>query len=296
MQIGIDLGATKIEYVVLSKNGKEILRSRVKTPSNYKSTIKEIKKIIFFIDKKIKRKLPVGICHPGSIDKNTGLVRNSTNASWLNKKKLNIDLKKILKRNVFCENDANCFTLSESIDGAAKHYKIVFGIILGSGTGGGVVINKKILTGSNHLAGEWGHISLPIFSLIADKKYVKKDMDKMQIQKFISGKGLEKLYRKKMTAHMIFNKKNKNHYDKKFIKNFKLRLARSLTNIIYTLDPDAIVFGGGLSNEITFLNEIKKLLVKNLKIKQLNTVFLKPEFGDASGVRGAALLGRKSIY
>ena len=296
MQIGIDLGATKIEYVVLSKNGKEIIRSRVKTPNNYRKAIKEIKNIVLSIDKIFKKKLNVGICHPGSIDKNTGLVKNSTNATWLNKKKLNLDLKKILKRNVFCENDANCFTLSESIDGSAKHYKVVFGIILGSGTGGGIVINKKILTGSNHLAGEWGHMAIPIFGNLEDKKFIQKNIKKMEIETFVSGKGLEKLNKKKLSAHMIFNKENKNKFDRKFIKNFKLRLARSLVNLIYTLDPDAIVFGGGLSNEITFLNELKSLLIKNLKVKNLNTVFLKPDFGDASGVRGAAMLGRKSIY
>ena len=296
MQIGIDLGATKIEYVVLNKKGEETLRSRVKTPNSYKSTLVKIKNIVQNLDKKFKKKFVVGICHPGCLDKNTGRVKNSTNASWLNNKKLNTDLKKILKRNVFCENDANCFTLSEAIDGAAKHYKVVFGIILGSGTGGGLVINKKILSGSNNLTGEWGHLSLPIFGIFSDKKYVKKNMHEMQIQKFISGKGLEKLYGKKISAHKIFNKKNKNFRDKKFIKEFKLRLARSLTTLIYTIDPDAIVFGGGLSNELNFLNEIKLLLIKSLKIKDLNTIFLKPQFGDASGVRGAAMLGRKLIY
>ena len=296
MQIGIDLGATKIEYVVLKKNGEEILRNRIKTPNSYKSTLKEIKNIVKKIDKQFKKKLIVGVCHPGSIDKDTQRVKNSTNANWLNQRKLNFDLKKILRRNVFCENDANCFTLSEATDGVAKHYKVVFGIILGSGTGGGIVINKKILSGSNNLAGEWGHLSLPLFGLISDKKYVRKYIHDMQIQKFISGKGLEKLYRNKTTAKNIFNKKNKSTMDKKFIKEFKLRLARSLTTLIYTLDPDALVFGGGLSNEISFLNEIKLLLIKNLKIKHLNTIFLKPQFGDASGVRGAAMLGRKSIY
>ena len=296
MQIGIDLGATKIEYVVLNQKGEETLRSRVKTPNSYRSTLIKIKNIVQNIDKQFKKRFLVGICHPGSIDKDTGRIKNSTNASWLNNKKLNLDLKKTLKRNVFCENDANCFTLSEATDGVARHYKVVFGIILGSGTGGGIVINKKILSGSNNLAGEWGHLSLPIFGLISDKKYVKKHMKDMQIQKFVSGKGLEKIYGKKITAQNIFNKKNKNLKDKRFIKEFKLRLARSLTTLIYTLDPDAIVFGGGLSNEINFLNEIKNLLIKNLKIKHLNTIFLKPQFGDASGVRGAAILGRKSIY
>tara|TARA_Y100000590_G_C15665474_1_gene994282 strand:- start:78 stop:968 length:891 start_codon:yes stop_codon:yes gene_type:complete len=296
MQIGIDLGATKIEYIVLNNKGKELIRDRVKTPKNYKKTLKEIAKIIKFIDKKYKKKLQVGLCHPGAIDKNTGLVKNSSNATWLNKKKLNLDLKKILKRVVFCENDANCFTLSEATDGSAKHYKVVFGIILGSGAGGGLVIDKKILTGTNHLAGEWGHMALPIFGTINDKNFIKKNISNMSIETFISGKGLEKLYKKKLSAHQIFNKKEKNLSDKKFLKNFKIRLARSLTNIIYTIDPDAIVFGGGLSNEITFLDELKKIVAKFLKANQLNTVFLKPEYGDASGVRGAAILGRKIVY
>ena len=295
MQIGIDLGATKIEYVVLNKNGKELVRGRGKTPVNYKKTLFEIKKIVRFVDIKFKKKLNIGLCHPGSIDKNSGLVRNSSNALWLNNQKLKLDLKKILRRSVYCENDANCFTLSEAIDGIAKNYKTVFGIILGSGTGGGIVINKKIIAGSNNFAGEWGHMSLPIFGSLNDIKFINKDMKKMCVETFVSGKGLEKLYKKKLTAHQIFNKK-KNLKDKKFIKNFKIRLARSLTNIIYTIDPDAIVFGGGLSNEIDFLNELKSMVIKLLKVKQLNTVFLKPAFGDASGVRGASILGRKIVY
>ena len=172
MQIGVDLGATKIEYVVLGKNGIELIRDRVKTPNTYKKTLKEIKRIIKFIDKKYKKKVQIGFCHPGSIDKSTGFVRNSSNANWLNKKKLNLDLKKILRRSVFCENDANCFTLSEAIDGSAKHYKVVFGIILGSGAGGGIVINKKILTGTNHFAGEWGHMAMPIFGSINDNEFI----------------------------------------------------------------------------------------------------------------------------
>jgi len=139
-------------------------------------------------------------------------------------------------------------------------------------------------------------MAIPLFGNEEEKKYFTKDITKMQIQAFISGRGLERLYGKKLSASMIFNKKNKNKFDKKFIKNFKLRLSRSLVNLIYTLDPDAIVFGGGLSNEINFLDEVKKLLMKNLKVKHLNTVFLKPQFGDASGVRGAAILGRTSIY
>ncbi len=296
MQIGIDLGATKIEYVVLSSNRKEILRKRVNTPNNYKSLLKEIKNIVFLLDKKMKKKLPVGICHPGSIDIITGRVRNSTNAIWLNKKKIKTDLTKILHRKVFCENDANCFTLSEAIDGSGKKYKNVFGIILGSGAGGGIVLNKRIITGVNHFAGEWGHNSLPIFGYPADKKFISNDISKMRIEKFVSGKGIEKLYREKLAAHEIFKKQKKNTYTKEFIKKFKYRLAKSLIPIIYILDPDVIIFGGGLSNEINFLDEVKNIIKKNIKINNLKTKFLKPKYGDSSGVRGAAMLGKKSIY
>ena len=289
MKIGIDIGATKIESVILKKNGDEIERSRVPCPKSYKKIIKDITKIVFTLDRKYKKKFQVGVCHPGSIDYKTGLLKNSVNAKQLNNKKLNIDLSKALKRNIKCENDANCFALSEAIDGAAKNYKVVFGIIIGSGTGGGIVINKKILKGANYISGEWGHLPLPIFGSLNDKKYIKNKISHMQIQKFTSGKGLEKLYHKRITAREIFNKSDK--FTKSiFIKHFKIRLARALVNLIYTIDPDVFVFGGGLSNEISSFNELKKMVTKNIELKNINTKFLKAKYGDASGVRGAARL------
>tara|TARA_B100001248_G_C27374146_1_gene453259 strand:- start:647 stop:1513 length:867 start_codon:yes stop_codon:yes gene_type:complete len=286
MKIGIDIGATKIESVILKKNGDEIERSRIPCPKSYKNIIKDICKIVFGLDRKYKRKFEVGVCHPGSIDYKTGLVKNSVNAKYLNRKKINIDLTKALKRKIICENDANCFALSEAMDGAAKNYNVVFGIIIGSGTGGGVVINKKIIRGANYVSGEWGHLPLPIFGNLNDKKYVKNKISQMQIQKFTSGKGLENLYHKKITAREIFNKSNKSV----FIKQFKIRLARALVNVIYTLDPDVFVFGGGLSNEISSFTEIKKMVAKNMELKNINTKFIKAKYGDASGVRGAARL------
>ena len=294
MRVGVDIGATKIEFVVLDKKNKVIFKKRISTPKSYKKVISDIKLNIRSLDKKFKKKLKVGVCHPGSIDANTGLLKNSTNATWLNNKRLNKDLIKSLKRKVPCENDANCFTYSEALNGSARNFKIVFGIILGSGTGGGIVINKKIIKGSNNLTGEWGHMPLPIFGNLNDKNLVKKNIKNMKIEKFISGKGIEKLINNKLTAKQIFNKKNKN--TKKLISDFQIRLSRSLVNIIYILDPDAIVFGGGLSNEIKFLNKIKNLLMKFLKVKRLNTKFLKPKYGDASGVRGAANLSDRVYY
>ncbi len=289
MHVGIDIGATKIESVILKKNGKEIERTRIPCAQNYNKIIKDIKDIVLVLDKKYKRKHKVGVCHPGSIDYTTGLIKNSINAKQLNNKKLDFDLSKSLKRNVKCENDANCFALSESIDGAAKKYNIVFGIIIGSGTGGGIVINKKIIKGANYLSGEWGHLPLPVFGKLNDKKFIKNKISQMQIQNFISGKGLEKLYNKRITAREIFDRSDK--FTKSiFVKHFKIRLARSIVNLIYTLDPDAFVFGGGLSNEISSLNEIKSMVIKNMEIKKINTKFLKAKYGDASGVRGAARL------
>ena len=131
MQIGIDLGATKIEYVILDDNGEEILREREISPTDYQGTIESIFKIVEKLDKKFSKKFDTGICHPGSISNDTGFLKNAVNSPWMNNKPFQSDISKKLNRNVICENDANCFALSEAIDGSAKHYDIVFGIILG---------------------------------------------------------------------------------------------------------------------------------------------------------------------
>ena len=144
MQIGIDLGATKIESVLLDENGEESFRERINCPKNYIQNINAIKQIVLKLDGKLNNKINVGVCHPGIHSTHTGLVKNAPNCYWIEKKPLQKDLRESLKREVYCENDANCFTLSEAIDGSCKNYKIVFGVILGSGCGGGLVINKKI--------------------------------------------------------------------------------------------------------------------------------------------------------
>ena len=141
MQIGIDLGASKIESVVLSDDGKEHLRERENTPQSYNETINLIKKIVIEIERKFNKELNVGLCHPGSIIPSTGKHKNANNTLWLNNRTLQKDISKELNKNVYCENDANCLALSEATDGSAKNYKTVFGIILGSGCGGGLVVN-----------------------------------------------------------------------------------------------------------------------------------------------------------
>ena len=175
----------------------------------------------------------------------------------------------------------------------------MFGIILGSGCGGGLVINKKIISGSNGLGGEWSLNQMPDLDVPNLKSEKKLDFSN-RIEGYLSGKSIEKNFKiefkKDLTAKEIFSKYRKNDNDaKKFINNYKNKLARSLIIIITTIDPDAIVFGGGISNEIDFLDEIKSLTSKLINEPNIKTVFLKPLYGDASGVRGAALLGRDNF-
>ena len=293
MQIGIDLGATKIESVLLKENGLELHRDRIHSPKNYQKTISDITNIVNNIEKKFKKNLNVGICHPGSTNLETGFIQNAFNSPWLNNQTFSKDISKSLNRNVYCENDANCFALSEAFDGSAKNFKTVFGIILGSGCGGGLVIDKKIIIGPNSFTGEWGHIP------------IGKPDSKTNIEEYISGKGLERKFtarfNKNLSAHEIFKNAKDNSQDEiEIIDEFKKKLARSLSLIINVIDPDAIVFGGGVSNEIESLDEIKKTTEKylsnfnNIKNVNLKTIFLKPKFGDASGVRGAAILSKQN--
>jgi Transcriptional regulator/sugar kinase len=171
MQIGIDLGATKIEYVLLDNNNKELERNRSETPKNFADTIKSICEIIKNLEKKYKSNFVVGICHPGNLDSSSGVIKNAHNSQWLNNKSIIGELKKKIKNDIFSENDANCFSLSEAIDGAARHYNSVFGIILGSGCGGGLVINRKIVTGANGLGGEWSLNQMPIIENKSNIEY-----------------------------------------------------------------------------------------------------------------------------
>ena len=293
MQIGIDLGATKIESVLLKENGLELHRDRIQSPKNYQKTISDITNIVNNLEKKFKKNLNVGICHPGSTNLETGFIQNAFNSPWLNNQTFSKDISKSLNRNVYCENDANCFALSEAFDGSAKNFKTVFGIILGSGCGGGLVIDKKIIIGPNSFTGEWCHIP------------IGKPDSETNIEEYISGKGLERKFtarfNKNLSAHEIFKNAKDNSQDEiEIIDEFKKKLARSLSLIINVIDPDAIVFGGGVSNEIESLDEIKKTTEKylsnfnNIKNVNLKTIFLKPKFGDASGVRGAAILSKQN--
>ena len=211
MQIGFDVGATKIESVVLKDTGEENFRERTDCPKDYNSVIKNIFEITKSVEKKLNKSLPVGVCHPGIHSPQTGLIKNAPNCYWIEKKPFQKDLRDALGREVFCENDANCFALSEAIDGAGTHYKIVYGIILGSGVGGGLVIDKKIITGSNGVAGEWGHNQIPYFAA-KKENFDSSNAREAEIESFLSGlslaKRFKKLYGKNLKTNEHINNKN----------------------------------------------------------------------------------------
>ena len=300
MQIGFDVGATKIESVVLDKEGTEHFRERRDCPKDYNEIIKLIKNTSLELEKKTTQTLQVGVCHPGVHSPQSGLVKNAPNCVWIEKKPFQKDLHEALGREVFCENDGNCFALSEAIDGSGKNYKIVYGIILGSGAGGGLVIDKQIVSGPNGIAGEWGHNQLPYMA--AKKENLEtSSLRESEIESFISGIGLAKKYNKKHKTNLktkdIFQLNSRHDIDaEKFIDQFKINLAMSLATIINIMDPDAFVFGGGVSNSIDFFPEVQNLVKKYVIGREYEGVFLKPKYGDASGVRGAARLGRKCNY
>ena len=300
MQIGIDLGASKIEYVLLDDNGNEHQRERADVPKNYKKTLNTIKDIVIELERKAGKELPVGVCHPGIHSIQTGLVKNAPNSFWINGKPLQRDLRTEIGKEIYCENDANCFALSEAIDGSGKHYKIVFGIILGSGVGGGLVIDKKIVNGPNGITGEWGHNQIP--SVCINGLEVKqRSLRAGEIENFIAGLGIsrefKKRFKKDLPAHKIFEMRRKLDLNaEQLIDNYKDQLAMSLATVVNIIDPDVFVFGGGVSNEIDFLDEIKQKMKKFVAGGEFAGTFLKPKFGDASGVRGAARLARTTNY
>ena len=242
----------------------------------------------------------MGVCHPGIHSIQTGLIKNAPNSFWINGKPLQRDLRSEIGKEIYCENDANCFALSEAIDGSGKHYKIVFGVILGSGVGGGLVIDKRIVNGPNGITGEWGHNQIP-GACIEGVQIKKTNLRAGEIENFVAGIGISKAFKnefkKDLTAQKIFEMYRKLDLDaEKLIDKYKDQLAMSLATVVNIIDPDVFVFGGGVSNEINFLDEIKQKMKKFVAGGEFEGTFLKPKFGDASGVRGAARLARTTNY
>ena len=295
MKIGIDLGGTKTEAILLDNTGKEIFRKRIEKIKNYKGTIEGIKLLVDEIEKNYQKVESVGIGMPGIVSKETSLVKNA-NSIWLNGNPLKKDLTKYLNREVNIENDANCFALSEAVDGAGKDYKVIFGVIIGTGTGGGIIINKKIIQGMNQIGGEWGHTPLPNRTL-DDKKYSSPCFCGLEgcMETYVSGPGFTDIYNKRnnqnFNSHQIIESfKLGNDLAILALNNYINHLARGLAIVINILDPEIIVLGGGMSNIDFIYEKINSELKKYVVSDTLKTKVVKNFHGDSGGVRGAAWL------
>ena len=295
MKIGIDLGGTKTEGILIDNSGKELSKNRIKTEKNYDGTIKGIIAIIKKFENDFGKSDSVGIGMPGAVSSDSALVKNA-NSIWLNGKPFKKDLEKELSRNVNLENDANCFALSEAVDGAGKDHSVVFGVIIGTGTGGGIVVNHKILNGKNNIAGEWGHVSLPNRSE-EEKKYVNQCYCEKNgcMETYVSGPGFASGFNIKHNtnydSHEIMEEFNNNKQRAiNALDDYVDHLARGLSLVCNILDPDIIVLGGGMSNISYIYKNINIALKKNIFSNTFETKVVKNFHGDSGGVRGAAWL------
>ncbi|NOS62096.1 MAG: ROK family protein [Nitrosarchaeum sp.] len=285
-KLGIDLGGTKIEAILLDENLDTIKRKRVPTPQNdYHKILNTISSLAADLLGDIDD-YSIGICTPGAISKKTGLIKNS-NTQCLIGKPLKEDLENKLDKKISMENDANCFAIAESTMGAAKEFDVVFGVIMGTGVGGGIVIDGKIHQGRTNIAGEWGHHTL---HQNGNNCYCGKQGC---VETYISGPALEKQW-KELTGKSqnmpeiiqnLENSKTKQWKDE-FLENFGFGLA----NVIDILDPDVIVLGGGLSNIDFLYTEGKDSVYDKVFSDLVDTPILKNKLGDSAGVFGAALL------
>ncbi|MBI3186906.1 MAG: ROK family protein [Gammaproteobacteria bacterium] len=298
MRIGIDLGGTKIEIIAIDESGKELARKRVVTPQgDYPGILNTIVRLINDIEAITKQSGSIGIGTPGALSPATGLMRNS-NSVCLNGKPVKKDLEQLLKRPLRMANDANCFALSEATDGAAKDAAVVFGVIVGTGTGAGVVVNQKVLTGPNAIAGEWGHNPLPWPQDIerpGPDCYCGKQGC---IETFLSGPGFERDYQletgKLLRASDIVGLADEGDAQaEQCLRRYEDRMARSLSHIINVLDPDVIVLGGGMSNVQRLYKNVPSIWGNYVFSDVVLTRMVPPMFGDSSGVRGAAWLWEK---
>jgi fructokinase len=295
MRIGIDLGGTKIKAIALDDSGAPLDRHRVATPAgDYRGIIEAIAALVAAIEEKLGQSATVGVGTPGSLSLRTGLMRNS-NSTVLNGKPLDRDLEGALRRPVRLENDANCFALSEAMDGAGNDTEAVFGVILGTGVGGGLVVGKRLIPGRNRIAGEWGHNPLPWprgDEQPGPRCYCGK---RGCIETFISGPALSRDFRSRTgrnaTAGEISAAAGAGDRNASTtLEVFEDRLARGLATVMNIFDPDKIVLGGGLSNIGRVYTNVPLLVERYVFSDAADTAIVRAKFGDSSGVRGAAWL------
>lgn len=305
MLIGIDLGGTKTEIIAIhSKNGKEVYRKRVPSPrDDYQASVKNIANLVKECDQTLSCEGSVGIGIPGTVCPTTKLVKNS-NSAWLNGKPLDLDLAHALNRPVRIMNDANCFALSEAIDGAGKGFDVVFGVIIGTGTGAGIVINQKPINGANSIAGEWGlnRMVLETPEELASRPAREACGRLGLVESYLSGPGLKayfhKKYQRDLSTHDIMKAAEDGDADAEAaLKYYEHNLAKALAFVINILDPNVIILGGGMGNLQRLYTNVPKIWNETDYISS-DTVLTKlvpPRHGDSSGVRGAAWLWRDDL-
>jgi fructokinase len=294
MRIGVDLGGTKIEAIALAEDGSIAARRRRPTPcGDYDAILQAIGDLILALETELGEKGSIGVAMPGSLSPKTGLMRNA-NTVALNGKPFDRDLEKFLGRPVRMENDANCLTFSEAIDGAAAGERCVFGVILGTGVGGGLVVDRKLVSGRNKIAGEWGHNPLPSAARAGPPRSCfcgKTDC----VETYLSGGALAEEHRQRTgeTDSAVAIAEAAAHGEKEARRTLEIyadRLAQALALVVNIVDPDAIVFGGGISNIAQLYDLLPPLLARYAFSDVMTTRVLKAMHGDSSGVRGAAWL------
>ena len=294
-RIGIDLGGTKIEAAVLGDDGAVRARRRVATPrDDYDATLRSIAVLVEDLEAEMGSAAVVGVGMPGTISPATGLVKNA-NSVWLNGRPLAEDLRRILPRPLRFANDANCFALSEAVDGAAAGAGAVFGVIVGTGTGGGVVVHGRIWTGPNAIAGEFGHNPLPWPQLDEGPGPQCYCGQTGCIETYLSGPGLSRDHERATgqsldAAEIAVRAASGDIAAEATLRRYEDRMARALASVVNLLDPDVVVLGGGLSNLSRLYVTVPRLWTRYVFSDRVDTRLVSPRHGDSSGVRGAAWL------
>jgi fructokinase len=295
IRIGIDLGGTKTEIIALDERRAELLRRREPTPAgDYDATLALIVRLVRETEADVGKRGSIGIGTPGALSPATRRLRNS-NSACLNGRPLKEDLERALGREIRIANDANCFALSEAVDGAARNARVAFGVILGTGVGGGIIIHGRVLGGANAIAGEWGHNALPwpeADELPGPACYCGKSGC---IETFLSGGGLSNDHasatgEKLAPAQIVERAGAGDGAAAATLARHEGRLARSLASVVNVLDPDVIVLGGGVSNIERLYSNVPRLWTSWIFSDVVRTRLLPNYHGDSSGVRGAALL------
>ena len=288
MRLGVDFGGTKIEAALLDSSGEIRSRQRVPNPGDYQAAVRAVADLTARIEQETgARADTIGVAMPGSLSPLTGLVRNS-NSVWLNGKPFFEDLKMVLARPTRVENDANCFALSEAVDGAAAGARVVFGVIVGTGCGGGVVVDRKVIEGASGIGGEWGHTPLPWAR--PDEVQPRDWCGRVGcLEQWLSGTGF------KRWAGMSASEANEkalagDPHARVLLDLLADRISRALAVVIDIIDPDAIVFGGGVSNIDSLYPSIRGKLIAHVFSDHIGAKIVKNKHGDSSGVRGAAWL------